>query len=67
MPLETHLDFIADKALKGVKKAEPLPSIPRQKRYSAPITKTISYPMAKDEESEDKNDRFICLADVSRN
>lgn len=54
MPLEGHLDFIAEMALKNVKKAEPLPPIPRQPRFTKPHYADFSYPIAPDEDPHDK-------------
>jgi Zn-dependent M16 (insulinase) family peptidase len=44
-PLRKHLDFIAEHALKGVVKQPPLPPIPAQKRFSAPVHKKMRYPI----------------------
>jgi len=54
MPLEGHLDFISEHALKGVQKKEPLPSLPKQKRFSKPKKLTLEYPISQDEELENK-------------
>ena len=48
MPLEKHLDFIAVKALHGVKKEAPLPPIPYTQRMLAPFRKELMYPVAQD-------------------
>lgn len=60
LPLERHLDFIAQHALKGVKKMPPLPKIPKQPRFLKPVHKELSYPIAPDEPVEDKV--IICFA-----
>ncbi len=54
MPLEGHLDFIAEHALKGVGKASPLPPVPRQKRFKKPKKITMSYPVHQEEEVQGK-------------
>lgn len=54
LPLKKHLEVIAEKALKGVKKLEPLPPIPLQPRFSHPVHKEAFYPISADEVAEDK-------------
>jgi presequence protease len=54
MPLTTHLDFIAEKALNGVKEAPPLPPIPYQTRLTKPLHVEAKYPIAHEEETESK-------------
>lgn len=54
LPLEEHLDFIAEKALKGVKKLPALTPIPRQPRFIKPRYLHTSYPISGDEESDEK-------------
>lgn len=54
-PLQPHLDFIAEHALNGAEKAEPLESIPYQKRFEAPKRVEIPYPISEDEGSESKS------------
>ncbi|MCE2981996.1 MAG: insulinase family protein, partial [Parachlamydia sp.] len=49
LPLEGHLDFIEENALKGVEKVPPLPPIPLQPRFQKPVHKIYSYPIAPDE------------------
>ncbi len=56
LPLKKHLDFIAQNALKGVPKVRPIPHLPKQKRFSAPVKKEIRYPIS---ESEDVSNRTI--------
>lgn len=46
LPLEKHLDFIYKHALKDSEKLPPLPRIPKQKRFAAPIMKEGHYPGA---------------------
>lgn len=53
LPLEPHLDFIAERVLNNTEKAAPLPPLPRQKRFEKPVQKRVSYPFPKDE-SQDK-------------
>ena len=54
MPLEDHLDFIAENALKGVERLPDLAPIPKQKRYEKPIRREVPYPIAKDEDPSGK-------------
>lgn len=54
LPLKKHLEFIAEQALKNVKKAPPLPPIPRQPRFQHPIVKHSTYPISPDENPEGK-------------
>ncbi|MCH9626961.1 MAG: hypothetical protein S4CHLAM2_05930 [Chlamydiales bacterium] len=50
IPLEKHLDFLEKHALHGVKKAEPLPALPTQPRFHKKVHKTLSYPIAEEED-----------------
>lgn len=54
MPLEPHLDFITKYALTDVKKADPLPSIPFQKRFDAPRYLTMEYPVGPDDTASEE-------------
>ncbi len=54
LPLSKHLDFLLDKALHNVEKAAPLAPLPRQKRFSSPISITESYPIEPSESLEKK-------------
>lgn len=54
MPLGDHLDFIVKNILKDVKKVEPLPPLPLQKRFTEPKRIIESYPIAEDETLHDK-------------
>ena len=54
LPLEKHLEFIQEKILKNVQKKAPLPPIPKQSRFTKKVFKQLYYPIASDEESEDK-------------
>lgn len=60
LPLEGHLDFIEENALKEVKKVNPLPLFPKQPRYKVPFKNEIEYPYASEEDSSDKS--LIALA-----
>lgn len=53
IPLTKHLDFLEKNALSGVKKIEPLPPFPLQKRFSTPVIVSDSYPI-EEKESPDK-------------
>lgn len=44
LPLGKHLDFIYKHALKESEKLPPLPKLPKQKRFTAPVTKQGHYP-----------------------
>lgn len=54
MPLEGHLDFIEKNVLNAVKKVDPLPPLPLQKRFTEPKRITQHYPIAEDESLHDK-------------
>ncbi|MCE5294570.1 MAG: insulinase family protein, partial [Chlamydiales bacterium] len=54
LPLQKHLDFVAQRALKDVVKLDPLPPIPKQPRFSKPVYKEAYYPVAADDIAEDK-------------
>lgn len=54
MPLENHLDFIAEHTLDKTGKAAPLPSIPLQPRFTFPVYREETYPIAPDEETKGK-------------
>jgi Zn-dependent M16 (insulinase) family peptidase len=54
MPLEPHLDFIAERTLNHTRKLPPLPPIPFQPRFTAPVYREMTYPIALDEELTDK-------------
>lgn len=56
LPLKAHLDFISEKTLKNVPKMAPIPSLPRQKRFSVPVHKEMRYPVSK---AEDLSHRTI--------
>ncbi len=59
-PLEKHLDFIAEHALKNVSPLAPLAPIPKQPRFLKPVSQELSYPIAADETTEEK--AIICFA-----
>jgi hypothetical protein len=54
MPLEKHLDFIAEHTLNHTHKVPPLPSIPLQPRFKAPVYRELTYPIAPEEDTTDK-------------
>lgn len=54
LPLVKHLDFIAEHTLNSTIKASPLPSIPKQPRFTAPRQIKGLYPLAPTELAEDK-------------
>ncbi len=53
-PLEKHLDFIEEHALKNIKKLSPIEGIGHQTRFEKPIKKTLTYPISEEEGLEDK-------------
>jgi hypothetical protein len=55
MPLEEHLDFIAEHTLSKAQKAEPLPPIPLQPRFKKPVYRELFYPIARDEDTAEKS------------
>lgn len=54
LPLEKHIDFILKHTLEKANHLPPLPHIPRQKRFSEPISVTETYPIAETETLEKK-------------
>ncbi len=54
LPLERHLDFLLENALSDVKKVDPLPPIPTQRRFSKPVVVKESYPIAESEPIDKK-------------
>lgn len=54
LPLTNHLDFIKEKILDETVPVPPLPPIPLQPRFDHPHHVTVNYPVAADEETEDK-------------
>lgn len=55
IPLEEHLDYLDKHLLHQVEKKETIPVIPKQPRFSTPRHITKQYPIAENEESEEKN------------
>lgn len=54
-PLQKHLDFIHEKTLKHAVKAPPLPLIARQRRFSKPVQKKLSYPVNESDPMEQRS------------
>lgn len=52
MPLEKHLDFIAEQTLDHTTPSPPLPPIPLQPRFSKPVRLEKTYPVSKEEEDK---------------
>ncbi len=50
MPLEPHLDFIAEQTLTHATKAIPLPGVPLQPRFQNPVYQDLTYPTASDDD-----------------
>lgn len=55
LPLEGHLDFITKHTLDQTEKAPPLPPIPSQPRFRDPVYRTLTYPIAPEEDLADKD------------
>jgi presequence protease len=53
-PLKDHLQFIAKQTLDKVAKEEPLAPIAGQPRFTAPVRQECTYPIAGEEETQDK-------------
>lgn len=49
-PLQKHLDFIAEKALKNVLPLPLLPPVKAQKRFTAPVQKQMHFPVSESDE-----------------
>lgn len=60
MPLEPHLDFIAERTLNKTIKAEALPPLSRQPKFQKPIEKQAPYPIGAEENPADRT--LIALA-----
>ncbi len=54
LPLKPHLDFLEKHAFKNVEKAERLPELPRQRRFSKKVEKIVPYPIQEDEGTAEK-------------
>jgi len=54
MPLERHLDFIAEHTLNHTKPVPPLPPIPFQPRFKTPVYQDLTYPISPEEDPNDK-------------
>lgn len=54
LPLEGHLDFIAEHTLEQATRESSLPPIPRQPRFKEPKYREAFYPIAHDEDLTDK-------------
>ncbi len=52
LPLQKHLDFILERALKNIRALPPLPSIALQKRFAAPRSFELPYPLSESEALE---------------
>jgi Zn-dependent M16 (insulinase) family peptidase len=53
LPLTKHLDYV-ERTVKGVKKVTPLPPLPNQERFSAPVLVTDRFPIAEAESLKGK-------------
>ncbi|MEC7838488.1 MAG: insulinase family protein [Chlamydiota bacterium] len=65
LPLTKHLDYIAEGILDSTEKADPLPPIPRQKRFETPVKINLKYPLPEDEPQE--NQTFISFGWLTTN
>lgn len=54
MPLEGHLDFIAEQCLEQTQPLPPLPPVPLQPRFKQPVSVTCSYPEALEGDHDEK-------------
>lgn len=54
LPLEQHLEYLEKRLLKDAPKLEPLPPIPHQKRWTAPVRVADTYPVAPGDEVEER-------------
>ncbi len=54
IPLEQHLSYLNERLLNEVKKKDPLPPIPREKRYDTPQSVVKDYPLSEAEIDEEK-------------
>lgn len=54
MPLEGHLDFIEERALRTAKKVAPLPPIPPQPRFNEKKKKEVPYPLPPEQDPKEK-------------
>lgn len=52
LPLEGHLDFLAEHCLERTSPAAPLSPLPLQPRFRAPVYRTLSYPATIEEQGE---------------
>lgn len=59
IPLKHHLDFISENALKNVQRAAPIPPLPKQVRFSAPIQKQTDYPINEGDDLDEST--FLAL------
>jgi len=55
LPIEGHLDFLEKHAFTHVKKAPPLPFLPKQPRFSKKIEKDLDYPISEKEDLTEKS------------
>ena len=58
--LKKHLDFLEKRVLKDTLKKEPLPAIPKQKRFTEPKHIVEKYPISANEDLSDKT--FFCFS-----
>lgn len=54
MPIEGHLDFIAQQVLEKTAPESPLPQLEKQPRFAAPQDKVDYYPISSEEDPKDK-------------
>lgn len=54
LPLDKHLEFLTGKVLNETPRIDPLPPMPSLKRFDKPELHKASYPISKEEDSEDK-------------
>ncbi len=54
LPLQGHLDFISEQALKNISRAPSLPPIKHQERFSTPLSKELSYAINETDDPQKK-------------
>jgi Zn-dependent M16 (insulinase) family peptidase len=54
LPIEGHLNFIAEHTLNQTHPLPPLPPIPLQPRFKTPVYRELTYPIAPEEETTEK-------------
>jgi presequence protease len=69
LPLEKHLEYLEERLLGAAPKLEPLPSIPHQKRWTAPVRVADTYPVEKEEPTEERTNvlmAWLCTTPIEQ-